>query len=300
MADEDNNGNFPLTDAIDAAILMHREVHFGGSFDVMLDYYSKGGKGVCQEFTIERIRELQLVEAEIQKNLAALMLSGPEAERVAQSREAYKSLRDVFEKNGAKNSIPLLMAELILTEEEDPVDEIERVIAQEGDIVPALMDLLRSEDYYDPLFPGYGQAPVLAIRCLGIIGDKRAIIGLFETIGESDFFSEDIALDALYGIGDTAKEFLLHVLHARPITYDNERAAIALDRFKDDPEVAQACFKMLKSIDLNRHAVFATYLALACQGLEDKTDRQEFIALAENPKAPKMLQQDIKSIAKSW
>ena len=74
--------------------------------------------------------------------------------------------------------------------------------------MPALIDLLRNEDFYDPLFPGYGEAPVLAAKCLGLIGDKRAIISLFEAIGEGDFFNEDIILDALHVIGNPARDFL--------------------------------------------------------------------------------------------
>lgn len=291
----------PLVDATDTAILMHRDAHFGGQFGIMLDYYAKGGKGINSEFEIERIKELQLLEQGLKQNLAALLLSGQEAEQVARARESYKVLRSVYnKKNELKPSHARLIADLILTEDEEALNEIEAIVAEKSLIVPALMNILRSEDFHDPLFPGYGLAPALATKCLGLIGDKRAIISLFESIGDSDFLNEDLALDALFKIGEPAKAFLLSVLHSRPITYDNERAAMALCRFKDDPDVAKICLQMLSEIDLKKHLLLATHLVLACEGLKDADSREKLLALLNHPNIPSMLRQDIKAIAKSW
>jgi HEAT repeat protein len=292
---------FPLADATDMAILMHRDAHFGGKFDIMREYYEKNGKGVDPEFELERIAELQQIEEKLKQNLAATYLSGPDAERVAQSKAAYKKLRSVFEgKDTPANKIARLIANLILSEEEETETAIDAVVAEKSTIVPALMELLRSEDYHDPLFPGYGLAPSLATKALGKIGDKRAIISLFESIGESDYFNDDLALEALQAIGQPAKEFLLKVLHSRPITYDNERAAMALLQFKDDPEVSNICLDMLKAIDLKKDVLLATHLILACSGLKDPIARKEFIAMAEKSTTPPMLRQDIKAISKTW
>ena len=79
-------------------------------------------------------------------------------------------------------------------------------------------------------------------------------------IGEADFFNEDVVLQALYSIGEPAKAFLLKVLQAQPINYDNERAAIALLSFKEDPEVHTACLNLLNDLDKKKHSVLATYL----------------------------------------
>jgi HEAT repeat protein len=298
----DDNDDFALANALDATILMHRDAHFGGNFAFMLEYYEKEGKGVHPEIELSRILELQQMENQLKQNLAAVILTAPEAERVADAKTAYKKLRDLYEIKRAKTvkvTNPLLIADLILSEEEEPEAEIAAAVAEKGEIVPQLISLLRSEDFYDPLFPGYGQAPFLASKCLGLIGDKRAIIALFELIGEEDFFSETQLLEALKQIGDPAKEFLLKVLHSRPINLDNERAAIALAYFKDDPEVAATCFKMLTELDLNAQPIFATYLVLACEGL-NVTEREAFIALMDAPKTPKMLKQDMQIIAKQW
>ncbi len=75
---------------------------FGGKFDFMLDYYVKEGKGVNPDFEIARIRELQVLETGMQQNLAGVLLSGPDAERVAEAKEAYKKLRDLYEHKRSK------------------------------------------------------------------------------------------------------------------------------------------------------------------------------------------------------
>lgn len=291
---------FPIAYSIDNAILMHRDAHFGGDFSTMIDYYNKGGKGVNQEFDLSRIEELHSTQQRTGKDLSPLMLSGAEAEKVSHSRDLYKQLRDLYEKKHVKSSIPRLIADLILAEEEETQQAVQAVVKEKGAIVPALIDLVRTEDFYDPLFPGYGQAPVLAAECLGLIGDKRAIISLFESIGTGDFFNEDVILDAIRTIGQPAKEFLLRVLHGRPLNIDNERAAIALVKFKDDHEVAQACLTMLQEIDLVKEEALATYLVLACEGLSSKKEREALLALAKHPKTPKTVRQDIMAVAKAW
>jgi hypothetical protein len=287
--------DFPMAYSIDNLILMHRDAHFSGNFALMVDYYQKEGKGISKEFDLPRIQELQALQVQTGKDPALLMLSGPEIEKVAQSKQAYKALRDLYAVKKPKNQHPQLIADLILSEEYEPDAEIKAIVAEKGAIVPALVDVLRNQDFYDPLFPGYGQAPALIAKCLGLIGDKRAIISLFEAIGEGDFFNDDIVLDALRAVGEPAKQFLLKVLHARPLNHDNEQAAVALVGFKKDPEVSTACLHMLKEIDLAKNETLATYLVLCCEGLAEQ-QRQELSDLARQPKTPKGLRQDILTI----
>lgn len=297
MSDIDEDfEEFPLAYSIDNAILMHRDAHFGGNFQTMIDYYEKGGRGISNEFEIKRIRELAELEIRTKQNLSAVMLSGPEAEKVATAKQAYISLREIYDIPNPKSKLPVLLADLILSEEEELPKAKAAVIAEKGAIVKLLLDLLRNEEFYDPLFPGYGLAPALAAECLGEIGDKRAIISLFELIGEGDFFNEDMILKALKSIGAPAKDFLLHVLHAKPLNQDNERAAVALVSFKEDPDVAEAALKTLQEIDLNKNASLATYLILICEGLAKEEQRQAF----KNIEFPKSLQQDAKVISSSW
>lgn len=299
--DDDNDvEEFPIAYSIDNLILMHRDAHFGGNFDFMLDYYKKNGRGASIEFDIEKIQEIADTQHAEGKDLSPLLLSGAEAEHIAHSRQLYKNLRAICETDNKKNIIPKLIAELILAENEELETAVNAVVAEKTTIVPALIELLRSEDFHDPLAPGYGQAPTLAAECLGKIGDKRAIISLFESIGNEDFFNEDIVLDALKAIGEPAKSFLLRVLHARPITFDNERAAVALIVFKDDFEVSAACLKMLQEIDINKNIALATYLVLACEGLANANERNELVALAEKASTPKNIRLDILAVSKAW
>lgn len=288
--------DLPLTDEIDQSILMHRDAHFGGLFDLMIDYYLKGGKGIHPEFEMERIRELALMERELKKNLASLLLSGADAEKVSQSRTFYKKLRELYDSDKPIHKLPKLVADLILTESDTAEEEIEAIVKEKAEIVPFLIEILRSEELHDPLYPGYGHAPALAMKCLGLIGDKRAIISLFESIGNGDFFDEDIAVQALHAIGEPAKLFLLNVLNGKPLNADNETAALALISFKDDPVVSEACFKMLRELDLNKQSYLATYLILACEGLP-KEYQAEFKKLAEDPHTPKLLKQDFKAVS---
>lgn len=292
--------HFPLADAIDHDILMHRDAHFGGLFSVMLDYYQKEGKGIQPEFTIERIERLKALEEQMKENLAVLFFTAQETQRVADSREAYQHLRSIYEVKKPKNRFPQLIADLILSEDEEANEEVQAIAAEKDKIVPTLIELLGNEQFYDPLFPGYGLAPSLVVKCLGMIGDKRAIISLFEALGQGDFFADDQILKALRAIGDPAKTFLLRVAAGRPLNEDNERAAIALVAFKDDPEVAAACLDLLKNDDIQKDPCLSTYFALACAGLQDSLLREEFKALAHQPQLNTMLKEDMKSIIHDW
>lgn len=293
--------DLPLFDEIDCLILMHRDAHFGGDFSSMIRYYENKGKGSLQEFEIKRLYELAELELQLQENLAALVLSGAEAEQIGEARQAYKDLRALYEVKTRKNYYPTLIADLVLSEEEEPAEQINAILAEGSKIIPELLQLIRSDQYRNPLFPGYGHAPALAAQCLGLIGDKRAIIALFESIGHShDFFDEDISIQALKLIGAPAREFLLHVVKGKPYNEDNERAAIALAGFNEDPEVAKTCFELLKGLNVKEHPIFAAYLILACAGLEKTPYREEFTQLAHQPGWPKNLQQDILTITKEW
>lgn len=300
MSRFDDPEDYALSYEPDHLVLMHRDAHFGGSFDVMLDYYRNEGKGICPDIELSQIEEMAAAEKNTKQNMAPLLLSGAEAELVAQSRALYQKLKKACEFPQPKNPIPTLMAHLILSEDPHPEAEIAAIVKEKGAIVPALIELIKSEEFYNPLFPGYGHAPALAAECLGQIGDKRAIVALFEAIGEADFFDEEAIIKALGAIGASAKEFLLRVLHARPLNADNDRAAIALMAFKDDPEVAEQCFAMLRDPDVLKHLPISTYLVLASEQLASQEDRQHFRNMAKADTTPRLLRQDMQTILAHW
>lgn len=290
-----NSEHFPLIDAVDHLLLMHRDAHFGGDFGLMLDYYKKGGKGVQPEFDYERIESLTKLEKELGQNLAALFLSAEEMQKVADARLSYQKLRDIYEVSRPKSIHPRLLADLILSEEEEAEREIAAICSEKGAIVPALIDLLRTEQLHDPLFPGYGKAAEHIVCCLEKIGDKRAIISLFEAIGQGDFFEDNQVIKALKAIGKPAKDFLLRVLKAKPLTEDNEKAAIALVAFKEDKEVVDTCFALLQQQEVLRDPCLPTYLVCICVETKDPVQQQLLKVMSMDKSLPNQLRKDIRS-----
>lgn len=300
MSLTNTNENFPLKDDLIIEILLHKEAHFNGSFELMIDYYKNEGKGTSALISLEDILLLYETEQTLNKNLSLLLLNQDHYTEIERSKELYKKFKEVYETKDVTNLYSKLIADLILSEEEDPVNEINAIVSIGKAIVPALVEISRSEDLNNPLFPGYGQAPTLAIRCLGEIGDERSMYTLFEQIGREEVFQEEAALAALKAIGPNARDFLLKVLQGKPYTEDNERASIALINFKNDPIVTSTCLKMLLDEKIRNTLPLAAYLTLACEGLSDPEDREKFCNLARDPKTPTILHIDFDSVIKSW
>ncbi len=291
------DGGFELTDEIDHEILMHRDAHFGGDFNVMLQYYEEDGIGVNPDFDFERIVYLKEVEDQIDGNLAALVLSIPEAERVAKARATYTQLKEVYE---GDNDLAKLVADLILCEEEDPEELIEEILEMNERIIPDLIRIVESADAYDPLSPGYGLAPALAIHCLGELREARAVVLIFERFGSEMLFDEEILLEALQKIGEPAKQFLLRILKSRPITSDNIHAAFALTSFAQDTEIAICAYEELQSPEICDKPLLSTYLLCHCDALQRTAHRENFIAMARDSALPRAMRLEIENIVRDW
>ncbi len=301
---EDENRDFcsyPIADNIDNEILMHRDAHFGGKFSLMIDYYNQEGKGAIDEMALERILFLANLEEKSGQNLAPLLLSGRESSKVAQSKQYYKKLRDVYDEKSQESLNARLIADLILSEEEYPEKEIASIVEKGSIMVAALVEILNSDDFLDPLFPGYGFAPELAAICLGKIKDQAAIKPLFSALGKEGFFMEESILEALKRIDRPAKLFLIKTIKSRPITIDNEKAALALTYFSDDEEAAKACFNELQDSCNRKNPSLATYLIFASEGLKDPKQQKEFKILSKDTSflAPSLLN-EMKMIVKVW
>ena len=245
ILEEEIEGHFPIVDVEDVEIIMHRDAHFSGSFDLMIEYYSNMEKRHHDnEFNVARIKNLLGIEKKLNNNIASLILSGSDMERVARARNAYRKLKEIYEIKNPQSRHSYLIADLILSEHPEPIID---TITKEGPaIVPSLIAVLKSDDFYDPLFPGYGNAAALAVQCLGNIGDASAIIPLFEYLESNDFALETFIVKAMVQIGDQAKKFLLKVLQSRPISQDNVRASIMLSEFEHDHEIINICSTTIK------------------------------------------------------
>jgi hypothetical protein len=268
----------PLIDDIDRAILMHRDAHFAGNFFIMIDYYKKEGKGVQPEFSIERIEQLALFQEYSAKDLNALILSDLELEEVIKAQEVYALLKKSYESNAP---IAEKIADLILSEELDTEKEVQALIALGKQAVAPLLKIVETEQFYNPLFPGYGKAPELALKIIGEIKDPAALRSLFNAIGEVEFDEEEEAIRALVKLGEPAKEFLLKQLKAQPITKDNERAATALTHFAEEKDVTHAALELLDKEAFHSHPQLAVELIYIAMEEGSRTAKLQLKALLD-------------------
>ncbi len=296
--DEDN---FSLTDEIDHSILMHKDAHFGGDFDIMISYYEDDAHvGIDPNFDLSRIEYLYKVEKESGNNLAAAMLTVSEMEQVARCRAAYTKLKEIYELDEMGQTIPYLISDLILTEEEEPIDAINALVLRGARVVPDLINIIKSDEAYDPLFPGYGYAPYLAAICLGKIKDTSALPALFEMLRRDAIFDEDALLDVFLDFAEPAKNYLLERLTGRPLTNDNEHAAFALSAFSYDSLVAEAALFQLQKGDVQKRIMLSNYLLCLCDPLSNSPHKESFTALAIDPTVPEEIRSQIKDIVHDW
>lgn len=201
-------------------ILMHRDVHFSGSFSAMLEYYLRDGVGVIDEIDIEEILHLKILE----EQSSPLSLGPEEKRRVLEAKEAYKKVQALYQ-----NSQTTLLADLIL-EEEEKLDNFTEAH------LPWLIDLLHNSDFSDPLYPGYGLAPIRAAKVLGVLQKELGTKALFERLlyigNEEVYLQEEILVALRY-----AKDFLVRRVQSRPVNQETLAAAMALGSMEIDEEL---------------------------------------------------------------
>ena len=266
----------PMPDDIANLILMHRNAHFGGKFAFMLEYYQNEGPGCCTEFDFFNIQKLAEIEEKVGQDLSAVRLSKTEQKQIKNVLQLYQGLRKLHSIAQDANSIPSLLSDLILTEEHDPKAEIIQLSKNEK-ASHYLIDILRSEEFLDPLFPGYGKTPTHAATSLGLMKGEKAIVPLFESIKVDHFQHEEAVISALKNIGAPAFDFLMQVLQNEPFTHDNEKAAICLISFGENTTFAKAALEILHNSHVLNLPNLVVHLVLACLGLKDKKDIERFI-----------------------
>lgn len=289
----------PLADVVDLEILMHRDVHFGSNFDIMLDYYNNKGVGAMPDFSIGRIKELKQIEEKMGKNLSEVLLPSAARETIERAKKIYLDLREIYHQENP-SAIHTSFSNLILTEEELPQEEISSIVKLGVDAVPQLKELLASQNFYDPLYPGYGRAPMFAAKCLAEIGDESAIPVLFEAIGQDNFFTDDEIIKALGSFGDKAKEFLLKIVKQEPLSKDNDHAAIAIAPFSEDADVATLFLDLLSKETVQKRVTLAPYLIFGCSALSSETDRQHFKQISKSPHISSELKLEMDAVINGW
>ncbi len=263
----DELSNLPLFEEEDKLCLMHRDAHFSGSFPVMKEYYENPeAKGAIEEIDLERIELLENIQKGMKTDLAPLLITGPDAEKVALSKQMYKELSALCEKDPL--SPEGMLSAAILSE--DDVDQIvEHAPASLLQKPEMLLLLATSELFCDPLFPGYGTASLLAIRLLGKMKYEPALQDLFALIGRRDFSTESAVLEALRKMGAPAKKFAMDRLSSFPLTGDHERAALVLIEFLPDDEITDLFLKILADARMT-NSKLRRYLNL---GVETSCDK---------------------------
>lgn len=236
---------FPVGDELDQIILMHRNVHFSGSWDEMMRYYREEGLGCQEAISLERLQLLAQIEKDRGIDLFQEICTASQQEEVQRAIQAYGRWRDLYRLNETEAAKAQLVADLVLAEEPELLPARERLVAEGAPAVPLLLEILRQPQMFDPLFPGYGLAPGRACEALACIGDTRAIIPIFEVLImaaqqlQRPFDTEQAAIEALARLGDPAKQFLMQVIKRRPISRDHLHAAMALCNFSLQPEELQ-------------------------------------------------------------
>lgn len=294
---DDNFGHIPLLDAIDLDILMHKEAHFGGNFEVMLDYYKKDGVGVMPDFDEERIKELYTIEKSLGASLTDSLLPLPAKQMVEKSKNLYQELRLAHEQSD--KAIAAKVADLILTEDELPQKEIQNLVSMGKEAFIPMVHLIESTDFYDPLFPGYGRTPIFAAMVLEKLKDKSAIPHLFAALGQENFFTDDAIIKSLISFGDEAKTFLIKKLSGEPFTKENIYAITALTTLEDDEEVAKVALSILEKPTSHKNENFMRYLIFACSGLKHEVDRMKFTQF-QSTVPSNALKKECAVIIKNW
>ena len=289
----------PLLDTIGLEILMHRNAHFGSNFTVMLEYYEKEGVGIMPDFSITRIKNLQNLEKQEGKDLFEIYMPAAAKDQVQKAKELYLELQNSYEAKKKEDPL-LLISDLLLTEEENPKKEIAKVVKHPKETFEALINLIASPSFYDPLYPGYGRGPIFAAKCLEKIQDKKAISPLFEALGQENFFTDEALIHAICSFGEIAKEFLFKVLKSKPYSKDNEHAAIAINSFMDDSEIGPACLSLLEDPEVFNHQSLATYLIFACSNLGEQKTRDTFKILSQNLTLSPLIKEEMDLVIKTW
>jgi hypothetical protein len=289
--------SLPLLDETDIEILMHKDVHFSGNFALMVEYYKKKRVGALSEFPLKKILKLEKIQANSQQDLSEQILPEAAKAEIEDAKKMYLELRDLYE-NKESSPMAVAIADLIFSEEDEPKAEMDLIISYGSNISPLLINLITTDNLYNPLYPGYGRAPIFAAYCLEKIQDLKAITPLFQMLGRHHAFADEAFIYALVSFKDQAREFLLKRLALEPFGKDNEHAAIVLTSMPDDELTSKRCLNLLHHPLISKHLMLANYLIIGCAGLKDPKDQAEFKKIKDQ--IPGIMKHEADMILNTW
>ncbi len=290
------SSSVPFIDELDEQILLHREVHFGGSWDEMLTYYKKKGVGCLPEISFKRIQKLADLEKKGHNFLHSLPDEGKD--EIKKAKKLYEHLRELYESKQTP-AIQQKIADLILSEESHPKKEIDTLIKEGEKAIKPLEDLISSETFKTPLHPGYGRAPLFAAQILATLKKSSSLPILFSSLGDNLSLDEAL-IHAILSYGVEAKTFLLKKLTHLPFSQDNERAAIVISSMTPDDEIAKICLNLLNQADVIKNLSFAPYLVFPCEALKTMEERTLFSHLCSQSITPVFVRQEMELVIKRW
>ena len=266
---------------------------------------TQGKKGAVLDVPLKRIEALREKEKSLGADIAPLLLSGSDAEKIQIAKKFYQELRTLFEK-GKDEKIVKEIVNLILSEEEEYENDVEALLLIGKPVIPYLIEVIQSQTFKDPLFPGYGKAPLAAAYALGKLQAEEAITALFELLSENPEEYEEVVTGALIRIGKKAQEFLMRQVGKKPITSINEQATTVLLSFEaEDADeaigvaIAELFFSLLQDKEIIKIVPFACYLALGCEKLPENR-RDAFKKLLSDLNTPGQVKEEIKLLSKQW
>ena len=235
----------PLFDEEYQTILLHRDVHFGQNFDVMLEYYARDeAPGIQEDIEIRKIKELMALEKKLGKNIAPYLLGGAEMERIAFFRGLYRQFETLLSLS-PEGSTERLIAEFFLSdgEWESVLQKIDSSSIQK---VHLLKEILLDDIWFDPLSPGFGMVPKAIVRIFGQRPSSESVRTLFSILEQGSFEFEEEVLSALRKIGDLARDFCIERFVSSQDVREKEKALIVLSRFVPDKKVQECVLTWLE------------------------------------------------------
>ena len=291
--------SLPLLDEGDIQVVIQCATHFGANFSIMRDYYQNPqAPGVHCEITLEQIEQLEKFAATAKRDLISL-LSPSDRIQIEESQTAYAQLKQIYQINSEQIIPAQKLADLILSEEEEPLEEITAIVNLGEKAIEPLIGVLQDDRFYQSSFPGYGRAPELAARCLKKIKSPRSISVLFSRIGKGDFFFEDVVLETLAAIGEPAREFLERKLVSKPITAENENAAMSLVHFPPCEECIKKVIALLDDESFRCHTVLLAHLVLIAIATTDPEKIEKLHHLRSDASLPEIVRIDLSQLLAS-
>lgn len=274
---------FQVIDEEDRDILLQREAHFGGSFVAMEEYYQNPERiGVVEALSPNRIAFLADVERRLGQNIAPKILSGRDAEHIARAKKTYDMIAELSH-NDVQNEMPSslkLFLRLINDEGELNSDEFALSDMEKNALLrdpKPLLQLASSDEFRDPLFPGFGKAPLRALQALAKSCVQEALPLFFRLLATAQEEEEEELLGLIPQFGEAGFEYARRTFLQRPVTPFHEKLILLLVKFMPTHENEMKML-LLQELESQELYSFPSVLQWVIVGLSDLDEGSKHFA----------------------